>query len=72
MAHDLGPNTFPADAESVMAPRLVELCFQSAALWNTAVKNAMAFPLGFEQVTAYRQPEEAEGSTALLSVQDGK
>ena len=61
MAHDLGPNTEPANAESVMAPRLVELCFQAAALWNTKVKNAMAFPLGFEAVTAYRQPEEAEG-----------
>ncbi len=61
MAHDLGPNTEPADAASLMAPRLLELCFQSAALWNTKVKNAMAFPLGFEAVTAYRQPEEAEG-----------
>jgi hypothetical protein len=61
MAHDLGPNTEPLNAESVMAPRLMELCFQAAALWNTKVKNAMAFPLGFEAVTAYRQPEEAEG-----------
>jgi NAD(P)-dependent dehydrogenase (short-subunit alcohol dehydrogenase family) len=61
MAHDLGPNTEPANAESVMAPRLMELCFQSAALWNTKVKNAMAFPLGFEAVSAYRQPAEAEG-----------
>jgi hypothetical protein len=61
MAHDLGPNTAPANAESIMAPRLVELCFQAAALWNTKVKNAMAFPLGFDAVTAYRQPEAAEG-----------
>ena len=61
MAHDLGPNTEPVDAESVMAPRLVELCFQAAALWNTRVKNAMAFPLGFEAVSAWRQPAEAEG-----------
>ena len=61
MAHNLGPNTEPVNAESVMAPRLVELCFQAAALWNTKVKNAMAFPLGFEAVTAYRQPQEAEG-----------
>jgi hypothetical protein len=61
MAHNLGPNTEPVNAESVMAPRLMELCFQAAALWNTKVKNAMAFPLGFEAVTAYRQPQEAEG-----------
>ena len=61
MAHDLGPNTEPANAESLMAPRLVELCFQCAALWTEQVKGAMGLPLGFEKVTAYRQPEEAAG-----------
>ena len=61
MAHDLGPNTEPASADSIMAPRLVELCFQSAALWTERVTGAMGLPLGFEKVTAYRQPEEAAG-----------
>ena len=61
MAHDLGANTEPAHAASIMAPRLVELCFQCAALWTEQVKGAMGLPLGFEQVTAYRQPEEAAG-----------
>jgi NAD(P)-dependent dehydrogenase (short-subunit alcohol dehydrogenase family) len=61
MAHDLGPNTVPAEAASLMAPRLVELCFQAAALWHTKVKNAMAFPLGIGSVMAFRQPEEAAG-----------
>jgi len=60
MADKLGPNTEPAHAASIMAPRLVELCFQAAALWHTKMKQAMAFPLGFEKVVAYRQPEEAE------------
>jgi len=61
MAHDRGPNTEPASADSIMAPRLVELCFQSAALWTERVTGAMGLPLGFEKVTAYRQPEEAAG-----------
>jgi RIO kinase 1 len=39
----------------------VELCFQAAALWHVKTHNAMAFPLGFRSVTAYRQPAEAEG-----------
>ena len=51
----------PANAESLMAPRLVELCSQSVGLWTERVKGAMGLPLGFEKVTAYRQPEEAEG-----------
>ena len=61
MAHDLGPNTEPANAESIMAPRLVELCFQCAALWTEKVKGAMGLPLGFDKATTYRQPAEAEG-----------
>ena len=61
MAHDLGPNTAPANAESIVAPRLLELCFQAAALWTERVNGAMGLPLGFEKVTAYRQPEEAAG-----------
>jgi NAD(P)-dependent dehydrogenase (short-subunit alcohol dehydrogenase family) len=61
MAHNLGPNTEPANAESIMAPRLVELCFQTAALWTEKVNGAMGLPLGFDAVTTYRQPEEAEG-----------
>ncbi|MDW8316858.1 MAG: SDR family NAD(P)-dependent oxidoreductase [Anaerolineae bacterium] len=61
MSHSLPPNTEPADVESLMAPRLVELCFQAAALWHIKTHNAMAFPLGFRSVTAYRQPVEAEG-----------
>ena len=61
MAHDLGPNTSPADAASLMAPRLVELCFQAAALWSIEKKGAMALPSGAAVITAFRQPEEANG-----------
>jgi hypothetical protein len=61
MPHDLPPNTAPADVESLLAPRLMELCFQAAALWHVKTHNAMAFPLGFASAAAYRQPEEAEG-----------
>ena len=61
MAHDLPANSEPINAESIMAPRLIEICFQCAALWTERVKGAMGLPLGFDKVTTYRQPEEAEG-----------
>ncbi|MFZ2487487.1 MAG: SDR family NAD(P)-dependent oxidoreductase, partial [Anaerolineae bacterium] len=72
MADNLGPNTEPADVESLMAPRLVELCFQAAALWHVKTHGAMAFPLGFVAVTAYRQPAEADGRrlTAVVETTD--
>ncbi|MBK8989046.1 MAG: SDR family NAD(P)-dependent oxidoreductase [Chloroflexi bacterium] len=74
MADNLPPNTHPADAKTLLAPRLVELCFQLAALWNLETQNAMGFPLGFASVTAYRQPEEAAGRRlyALLNTADGE
>ena len=53
-------NTAPANVQSLAAPRLLELCFQSAALWHEKVKGAMGFPLGFSKVVAYRQEADAD------------
>jgi hypothetical protein len=44
-----------------MAPRLIELCFQTAGLWEMATKGVMALPLAIGSVTTYSQPEAAEG-----------
>ncbi len=61
-AADLPPNTVPADSTSLLAPRLVELCFQLAALWRQEVKGAMAMPIGFDSLVTYRQEPESVGS----------
>jgi NAD(P)-dependent dehydrogenase (short-subunit alcohol dehydrogenase family) len=72
MAADLPPNTDPAGAASVMAPRLIELCFQTAGVWDIKTTGTMALPLGLASVTAYRQPEEANGRLyALVHALDG-
>ena len=56
----------------LMAPRLIESCFQVAAFWHIRKKNAMAFPLGFRSVTAYRPLEAAAGRRlyAVVNTQD--
>jgi hypothetical protein len=61
MAASLPPDTNPADAASLMAPRFIELCFQTAGIWDIHTNNALALPLSIERVTTYRQPETAEG-----------
>jgi hypothetical protein len=61
MAEGLPPNTTPDGVESLVAPRLVELCFQTAGLWEMAKQGVMALPLAIGSVTAYRQPEAAAG-----------
>jgi NAD(P)-dependent dehydrogenase (short-subunit alcohol dehydrogenase family) len=73
MTANLPPNTDPADAQSVMAPRLIELCFQTAGVWDIKTNGTMALPLGLESATAYRQPDGVNGQRlyALVKALDG-
>jgi NAD(P)-dependent dehydrogenase (short-subunit alcohol dehydrogenase family) len=73
LAAELPPNTDPADAASVMAPRLIELCFQTAGVWDIKTTGTMALPLGLQSVTAFKQPTEANGNRlySLVTALDG-
>ncbi len=73
MTGELPPNTHPNGTVSLIAPRLVELCFQTAGVWDIKTNGTMALPLGLGRVTAHRQPEEADGHRlyALVDVVDG-
>jgi hypothetical protein len=61
MAHGLPPNARPADAASLMAPRLIELCFQTAGILEVAKDSVLGLPTAFSSARVYRQPEDAEG-----------
>ncbi|MCE7959769.1 MAG: SDR family NAD(P)-dependent oxidoreductase, partial [Acidobacteria bacterium ACB2] len=61
MADALPPNAQPPSSASLVAPRLLELCFQAAGLWEVWAMERMALPMAARSVTAYRQPEEAQG-----------
>jgi NAD(P)-dependent dehydrogenase (short-subunit alcohol dehydrogenase family) len=65
MARGLPPNAAPADAGTLMAPRLVELCFQAAALWSLKTRGAMAFPAGLKSLRVRRQEPEPGGPRLL-------
>ena len=73
IADHLPPNTCPDAAASLMAPRLIELCFQTAGIWEMERHGMLALPLAVGAVTAYRQPEHAEGARlyALVTAVDG-
>ena len=43
------------------APRLVELCFQTAGLWEMAVQHRMGLPLHVDRVSLFRAPDVAAG-----------
>jgi NAD(P)-dependent dehydrogenase (short-subunit alcohol dehydrogenase family) len=68
MAASLPPNTQPEGVASFMAPRLIEFCFQTAGVWEIKTKGVMALPMSIGSVTAYRQPEEANGERLFALV----
>jgi NAD(P)-dependent dehydrogenase (short-subunit alcohol dehydrogenase family) len=71
-AENLPPNSDPAEAASIMAPRLIELCFQTAGLWEMKTKGVMALPLAIGSVATYGQPERASGRLyAVVRAVDG-
>jgi acyl transferase domain-containing protein/NAD(P)-dependent dehydrogenase (short-subunit alcohol dehydrogenase family)/acyl carrier protein len=60
MATNLGENHDPAGRPTLMAPRLIELCFQTAGLWQLAVHGQMGLPQHIDQVRMWRSPDLAK------------
>jgi acyl transferase domain-containing protein/NAD(P)-dependent dehydrogenase (short-subunit alcohol dehydrogenase family) len=73
ISSDLPPNASPANAAAIMAPRLIEACFQTAGIWKIAVQQQLALPLSIRSVTTYRQMEDAQGRLyAIVMTTDGE
>src|SRR5690606_1470467 len=74
MAANLPPNTKPAGSRELIAPRLVELCFQTAGVWDIHTHGKMALPLAMGSLTTYRTEAEGNGRRLYALVkarQDG-
>jgi NAD(P)-dependent dehydrogenase (short-subunit alcohol dehydrogenase family) len=61
MAPSLPDNHRPSGRPLAIAPRLVELCFQTAGLWEMAVQHRMGLPRRVNRVTFYRVPSDDGG-----------
>ena len=51
MARNLPSNHLPAETPTVIAPRLIELCFQTAGLWEMGVQGRMGLPLHIDRLS---------------------
>jgi hypothetical protein len=71
MAANLPPNSDPADAALLINPRLIELCFQTAGVWEMKTKGVMALPLAIGAVKTYRQPDAGTRLYAQVAAVDG-
>ena len=60
-SRELPDDRYPPDGPLAMAPRLIELCFQAAALREVAVQGRIGLPLHVDQVCLWRTPDVAEG-----------
>jgi hypothetical protein len=61
MAAGLPDNHHPAGRPLAIAPRLIELCFQSAGIFEMAVQHRMGLPRHVDRVELYRVPDAAAG-----------
>ncbi|HEY2019500.1 MAG TPA: SDR family NAD(P)-dependent oxidoreductase, partial [Bryobacteraceae bacterium] len=61
MAADLPANHLPSDRPTLMAPRLIELCFQTAGLWDLGLHRRMGLPRHLDRVSLVHTPEPGEG-----------
>ena len=60
-AANLPAHHSPAERPLAIAPRLIELCFQTAGLCEMVMQQRMGLPLHIDRVEFYRPPELAEG-----------
>jgi Polyketide synthase dehydratase len=53
MARNLPDNHQPANLSTQMSPRMIELCFQTAGLWEIATQGRMGLPFHVDQVSTH-------------------
>ena len=69
MAKGLHNNHHPSGLPTLMAPRLIELCFQTAGVWEMGIEGRMGLPQHIDRVSLLVcDPEEAEGRSLYAVV----
>jgi acyl transferase domain-containing protein/NAD(P)-dependent dehydrogenase (short-subunit alcohol dehydrogenase family) len=70
LAKDLPANHHPAELPTRMSPRLIELCFQSAGVWEMGAQGRFGLPQHIDRVSLVRLPELAEDRLYALVTPD--
>jgi NAD(P)-dependent dehydrogenase (short-subunit alcohol dehydrogenase family) len=70
---DLPPNAKQVDAAELVAPRLVELCFQTAGILDIARRNVFGLPAALESVRVYGEaaPRDRQLFAEVLPRREG-
>jgi len=70
MADNLTENHRPPTRPTITAPRVIELCLQTAGLWDLGVQGRMGLPQHIEELKILRSPELAEGHLYAVVTQN--
>jgi acyl transferase domain-containing protein/NAD(P)-dependent dehydrogenase (short-subunit alcohol dehydrogenase family) len=72
MAKNLPANHHPTELPTRMSPRLIELCFQSAGVWEMGAQGRFGLPQHIDRVSLLRRPELAEGALYAVVTPDAE
>jgi NAD(P)-dependent dehydrogenase (short-subunit alcohol dehydrogenase family)/acyl carrier protein len=61
MASNLPSNHYPPEKPLLMEPRFIELCFQTAGLWEMSTQGTLGLPQKIHEVSVLRSPGTHEG-----------
>jgi hypothetical protein len=67
LADDLPPDHQPASEPTRAAPRLIELCFQTAGVWELGTRGRMALPTHVDRITRFADAD-APGTLVAIVV----
>ncbi len=68
MARGLPPNHMPSEPPTLMAPRLIELCFQTAGLWEMGGQGRMGLPRHIDRISSLLLPVPETEDTRFYAV----
>ncbi len=71
LAGDLPPNHEPPERVTDFVPRLIELCFQTAGVWELGTAGRMALPTHVDRVTRYAGADAPGRLWAVVTPRDG-
>jgi len=68
LAKGLPANHVPSELPTFMAPRLIELCFQTAGVWEMGAQGRMGLPQHIDRVSSLLLPAPESADTRLYAV----
>jgi hypothetical protein len=68
MTNNLPPNHLPNKLSTEVSPRLIELCFQTAGIWEMGMKEKMGLPYHIDSVKIFKNGDKKKNGKLFAVV----